>query len=186
MSIQPYLIFIIINVAIFAAPYLLQMDNYQFLSLGWKDNLAIQNGQWYRLVTSIFLHGDLFHLLFNMYSLYQLGPFFTQVFDRYTNNVNLAFLVVFLVSGICGSLLSYFFNLSPSLGASGAIFGLIGALTMFSILNNQTYLLQNFVSIIAINLFIGFTDSRIDYFGHIGGLLSGMGLGWLILVLKFL
>lgn len=169
------LVLIIINIAVFALPYIVRFGPttsasvFNFLQLGWKSNSEIRDGEYYRLITSSFLHGDLFHLLINMYSLYQIGPGLLPLFG------SIGFALIYFGSALGGSLASFFFNSNPSVGASGAIFGLIGAYLVMAILRRDPGLLANISIIILINLAIGFTPgSRIDNFGHLGGLAAGI------------
>ena len=132
-----------------------------------------KHGEYYRLFTSIFLHAGIVHLVCNMYSLYVIGP---QVESFYGK---LKYLFIFLFSGVSGSLLSVAFasNSSVSVGASGAIFGLLGAICYFGY-HYRVYLgnvlKSQIVPIILLNLLIGFTFSGIDNFAHIGGLIGGV------------
>ena len=121
-------------------------------------------------MTCTFLHANLFHLLFNMYSLYIIG----NQLENYVGKWK--FLGIYIISGISGSLLSCVFSNSISVGASGAIFGLLGAILYFgyhyrlylgSVLKNQI------IPLIIINLSIGFLSTGIDNAAHIGGLLGG-------------
>ena len=127
----------------------------------------------YRLVTSMFLHADIFHIFFNMYALYIVG---NQV-ERYYGPKK--YLIIYFVSGIVGSLFSNVFMTSNgiSIGASGAIFGLFGALAYFAY--NYRAVLGNFlkgslIPILAVNLCLGLFISGIDVFAHIGGLIAGV------------
>ncbi len=141
--------------------------------LGGTYKLALLDGQVWRLVTAIFLHWSLLHLLVNMYSLFIVG---TQV-ETFFGKVK--YLIIFLVSGICGSLLSAVLS-EPNIisgGASGAIFGLLGALLYFGY-HYRTYLggvvKSQILPIILINLGIGFMPGlSIDNACHIGGLFGG-------------
>jgi rhomboid protease GluP len=186
----PYAIIIAINVVIFLLPQFVNFGGYNsgqtFLSLGWKDNYSIlHNGEWYRLLTSMFLHGGIMHLAFNMYSLWVLGEQFNSVARFQEKNVAFVFLAVYFFAGICGGLASMYFNPgTPSVGASGAIFGLIGAITAFALVNGQTAILQNLVQVIILNLIIGFSPgSNIDNSGHIGGLFGGALIGYFLLAI---
>lgn len=131
----------------------------------------IREGDFYRLITGIFLHADILHLVFNMYSLYVIGSQIESFFGK------TKFILIYLFSGLMGSLLSILLNGNiPSIGASGAIFGLLGAMLYFGYyyrvyLGNT--LTSQIVPIILVNLLIGFTSSGIDNFGHIGGLIGG-------------
>jgi rhomboid protease GluP len=149
--------------------------------LGWKDNTMIFLGnQYWRLLTAIFLHGGIVHLFMNGFSLFVIGPDTERVYGTWR------FLGVYFLSGLAGSLLSYTFSPAPSVGASGAIFGLIGALSVFfytsrHVLGNfgQSQL-QGLIAILVINLVFGLTTPGIDNLGHIGGLIGGIIAGWLL------
>jgi rhomboid protease GluP len=149
--------------------------------LGWKDNLLIFLGnEYWRLLTAIFLHGGIAHLLMNSFSLYVVGPDTERVYGTWR------FVGVYLLSGIAGSALSYTFSPNPSVGASGAIFGLVGALIVFFYTTRQILgdfgrsQLQGLGAILLINLVFGFTTPGIDNLGHIGGLIGGMIAGWIL------
>lgn len=133
---------------------------------------AIAEGQIYRLFTAMFLHADLLHLAFNTYALYIIGKEVESLLGK------AKFLTIYLVSGLFSSLLSSLLTQSSaSVGASGAIFGLLGALLVFGFYY-RVYLGNTIKSeilpIIFINLAIGFMIPGIDNFGHIGGLLGGI------------
>ncbi len=127
----------------------------------------------YRLVTSIFLHNGIFHLLFNMYALYILGPQLESFFGKFK------FTLIYLISGIAGNLLSLLFisNNTVSVGASGAIFGLMGALLYFGY-HYRVYLgsviRSQIIPIIILNLILGLLISGVNNFAHIGGLVGGV------------
>lgn len=132
-----------------------------------------KRGEYYRLFTSIFLHAGLAHLLCNMYSLYVIGPQTESFYGK------LKYAGIFIFSGISGSLLSVALsgNNAVSVGASGAIFGLLGAILYFGY-HYRVYLgnvlKSQIIPIIILNLLIGFTFSGIDNFAHIGGLIGGV------------
>lgn len=127
----------------------------------------------YRLVTSMFLHAGIFHLLFNLYALYVLGPQLENFFGK------IKYLIIYLGSGIIGGLVSMIFQADSlvSVGASGAIFGLIGALIYFGY-HYRVYFGQviksQILPILVINLCIGFAVSGINIAAHIGGLIGGV------------
>jgi len=140
------------------------------LKLGANYQGLVKHEPW-RLITYMFLHGSLAHLLINMYSLFVLG---TQTETFYGK---VKFLIIYIVSGICGGLMSAAFSAnSVSVGASGAIFGLTGALLYFGY-HYRTFLgssLKNqIIPVIIVNLILGFLISGIDNAGHIGGLIGG-------------
>lgn len=127
--------------------------------------------EYYRLITGTFLHADIFHLLSNCFALYVIG---SQVESFYGKK---KFLLIYFFSAITGSLLSITLSNSASIGASGAIFGLMGAILYFGyyyrVYIGATWK-QSILPVIAINLIIGFVVPGIDYFGHIGGLIGGV------------
>ncbi len=138
--------------------------------LGAKVNYLIAQGEYYRLVTCMFLHGGLVHLAFNMYALYSLGPFIEKVYGK------VKYLVIYFLAGIMSSIFSYMFSSSVSIGASGAIFGLFGAALVFALKMKDRIgkgFITNIMSVILINLFMGFSMSNVDNFGHLGGLVGG-------------
>jgi rhomboid protease GluP len=155
-----------------------QLLGFDYLAaLGAKHNAAIAAGQYWRLVTPIFLHGGLLHVFFNMYALYNLG----REVEAFMGPAR--FLLVFFYAGVAGTVFSLLFTPNPSLGASGAIFGLIGAQGIFLYRHRQLFGergrrgLQQIIMIALINLAIGL-QGNIDNWAHVGGLLGGVGLSW--------
>ena len=147
-------------------------DNYTLLVFGANVDTLTKNGDYYRLFTSMFLHIGILHLLCNMYSLYIIGKEVENVFGK------VKYLIIYLLSGIAGSILSLAFNHNTiCAGASGAIFGLLGALLYFGYYY-RTYLgvtlTRSIIPVIVLNLIIGFTSSGIDNAAHIGGLVGGI------------
>lgn len=146
--------------------------------LGAKVTPYIAAGEYWRLFTSMFLHIGPAHLIFNGYALVAIGTELERILGWQR------FLVVYLLSGLFGGLASYAFSINLAAGASGAIFGSIGALAAFFALYRRKLgswgqrRLANVVFLIAINLFLGFTQEGIDNLAHLGGLVSGLGLGW--------
>jgi rhomboid protease GluP len=141
----------------------------------------VEAGQWWRLVASTFLHVGLLHLLFNGWALYQLG----QLFEVWMGSARMA--AVYFASGIVGSAASVLFLPTPdsvSAGASGAIFGLLGALLAFLLRRRQRLapaaksLLLQLAFWAVLNVVLGFTSSEIDNAGHLGGCLAGLLIGW--------
>ena len=139
-------------------------------------------GEWWRLVTAMFLHSpdSILHILFNMYVLYIYGPNIEQAFGA------VRFVVIYLIAGFCGSAASYTLGeaLGPgSVGASGAIFGVIGFLVVYfykrrsGTMANQY--LRNLLFFVAINAVLGFLPGlSIDYRAHFGGFVGGVALGY--------
>ena len=159
---------IIINVLVF----ILSVFNDSILPMfAVNRELIVNFGQYYRLITGMFLHGSILHLLFNMYALYIIGMQLESFLGK------AKYLIVYLLSGIGASMLSIFFSNSFSVGASGAIFGLMGALLYFGY-HYRVYLdsvvKSQIIPLIVLNLILGFTLSGIDNWAHIGGLVSGI------------
>lgn len=142
--------------------------------LGAKNNAAIDQGQFWRFGTHMLLHGNLLHLVVNGYALFVLGKILEKLYGLRR------FLVVFFFSGFCGGLASYLFTSSNSVGASGAIFGLLGAAVVFGAKNRGILparigrlLTVGLLPWVAINLFIGVAIENIDNAAHVGGLIGG-------------
>lgn len=132
-----------------------------------NEVVGVADGEYYRLLTAAFLHGGVVHLLVNMYALYMFGPLLEGALGR------LRFTVLYLVSALGGSAASYAFGNpgSPSLGASGAVFGLLGA---FLVVNRRLGRDSSAIMVLlAINLAIGFLVPNIDWRAHLGGLVTG-------------
>lgn len=147
-------------------------DNLTLLNFGANLDTLTKSGEFYRLVTCAFIHIGIFHLLFNMYALYIIGP---QVESFYGKA---RYIFIYLVSAITGSMLSIAFNHNViSAGASGAIFGLLGCLLYFGY-HYRIYLgnviKSQILPIIVLNLILGFMLTGIDNFAHIGGLVGGI------------
>ena len=135
------------------------------------DGNAVKAGKVYLLLTSTFLHASILHLGSNMYALYIIG---NQV-ETFIGKTK--FLIIYLVSSITASMLSALLIQGYSLGASGAIFGLMGCLLYFGYhyrLYLGSVLLSQIVSVLLLNLFLGFSFSGIDNAAHIGGLIVGL------------
>jgi membrane associated rhomboid family serine protease len=135
---------------------------------------GVADGQYYRLLTSTFLHFGIIHLALNMVALYMLGPALEQAFGQ------LRFAATYLLSGLGGAALSYAFGPQYELaaGASGAVFGLFGAWYVFGRKRNLD--VTSITTTIALNLFLSFSLSGIDWRGHVGGLVTGAALSWVI------
>jgi len=132
---------------------------------------AVTAGGYYRLFTSMFLHANLLHLIFNMYALYVIGSQIENFFGK------VKYLLTYLFSGIIAGLMSMIFTKAWSVGASGAIFGLLGALLYFGYHYRMylgTVIKSQILPIIVVNLIIGFSSSGIDNAAHIGGLIGGI------------
>jgi len=141
------------------------------ITYGAKVNALIQQGEWWRLATPMFLHIGFTHILMNMITLYFVG---TQIEAAFGHT---RFLVMFLVSGIGGNIASFCFSDSLSAGASTAIFGLFGAFMMLgeSFWQNPviSQLARTFMAFVVMNIAFDVFTPGIDLAGHIGGLAAG-------------
>lgn len=148
-------------------------DINELIKYGANVGLLVKNGEVYRLVTCMFLHSGIFHIFFNMYSLYYVGSKVEDFFGKWK------YLLIYLLSGICGSLLSIGLGEMNvvSVGANGAIFGLFGALLYFAY-NYRGYIgtaiRSQILPIVIYNLLLGFFISGIDMWAHVGGLIGGI------------
>ena len=177
-----------INVAVFIAMLLAgvsMLDNPAGQDLvHWGANFGplTVSGQWWRLLTCVFIHGGLLHIAFNMWCLWDLGRLAESVYGHWT------FAAVYLITGLASSLTSVAWNPTVlSVGASGAIFGIAGALIASFYLGEfslprtaMTGMLRSVVVFVGYNLFFGAVIARTDNAAHIGGLVMGLILGALI------
>ena len=131
----------------------------------------VLNGDYYRLITMALLHVDFLHLLVNSYSLYIIGSQLESFLGK------AKFLFVYFVSALCGALMSLIFSRGISVGASGAIFGLLGSMLYFGY-NYRVFLgnvlKSQIIPLIILNLGLGFMVSGVDNASHIGGLIGGI------------
>jgi membrane associated rhomboid family serine protease len=138
--------------------------------------LGVAHGEWWRMFTAMFLHASFFHLALNMYSLYFVGSIMEQVIGRWR------FLLLYLASGLAGSAGALYLSpLTPTVGASGAIFGILGGLL---VLERKRHIATGgqVAGLIVLNLVITFAfASTISVGGHVGGLIGGIGLMWAML-----
>ena len=159
---------IFINVIV----YLLSLVDYNGILNNFANYyLYVQNGEYYRLITSMFVHANILHLVSNMYALYIIGP----IIEKYYGKGK--FLLIYLGSGIIGSLFSVVLTNYASVGASGAIFGLFGALLYFGYKYRATldgFLRSSIIPTLLVNLLLGFMIPGIDVSAHLGGLIGGL------------
>lgn len=128
-------------------------------------------GEFYRLFTGMFLHANMMHIVFNMYALYVIGSQLESFLGKFR------YLIVYILGGVAGSVLSIFFSNGISVGASGAIFGLMGSLLYFGMhyrVYLETVVKSQIIPLILFNLLIGFMSPGIDNWAHIGGLIGGI------------
>lgn len=145
-------------------------DIEHLIRVGAKYNPYIIDGEWWRIISSMFLHIGIFHLLMNMLALYYLGHAVEGIFGTGR------FFIIYMLAGISGGLASFAFTINVSAGASGAIFGLFGALLFFGLIHKRLFFQTmgtNLLVIIGINLVFGFTVPQIDNSAHLGGLIGG-------------
>ncbi len=142
---------------------------------------TVLKGEWWRLFTAMFLHAGMTHLLMNMFSLYLIGRGAEMYFDTKS------YLSIYLFSGLLGGLASlYMHPVSVGIGASGAIFGVFGALAGFFLAHREKIqahtkaFMKDFAIIIGINLVIGFSIPSVDVSAHAGGLLVGFIGGFVL------
>ncbi|MEU5200837.1 rhomboid family intramembrane serine protease [Streptomyces scabiei] len=153
-------------------------DRFDLIGRAWVPELGtslqgVAEGQWYRLVTSMFLHGSVTHILFNMLSLWWIGGPLEAALGR------ARYLTLYFASGLAGSALTYLLaapNL-PSLGASGAIFGLFGATGV--LMRRLRYDMRPLIILLVINLIFTFSPMfNIAWEAHVGGLVGGVLIGY--------
>ncbi|MFJ4619576.1 rhomboid family intramembrane serine protease [Streptomyces sp. NPDC088812] len=137
-----------------------------------QDVGGVARGEWYRLLTSMFLHSNYMHILFNMLSLWWLGGPLEQALGR------VRYLALYFVSGLAGSALTYLLAApnQPSLGASGAIFGLFGATAV--LMRRMRYDMRPIIALLVINGIITFGWGSIAWQAHVGGFVAGVAIGY--------
>lgn len=139
--------------------------------------INVKNGEIYRLLTACFVHANFLHIFFNMYALYYIGPMVEKYYGK------LKYLLIYLGSGIMGSLFSVVLSNNVSIGASGAIFGLFGSMLYFGYKYRATldgFVRSGIIPVLFINLILGFIVPNIDLYGHIGGLIGGLLLSYIV------
>ncbi|SEB12231.1 rhomboid protease GluP [Thalassobacillus cyri] len=163
---------LVINIALFLyiemngqSTSVLDLINY-----GAKYNPAIIEGEWWRIVTSMFIHIGILHLFMNMLALYYLGMAVEKIYGtgRFT--------LIYFLAGIAGGITSFALNPQVAAGASGAIFGLFGALLFFGVKHRQIFFRtmgRNLLFIIGLNVVLGLSVPQIDNGAHMGGLVGG-------------
>ena len=183
----------LVNIVVFAIPALADFVGFRLLGIslsdllqmwGAKDNIAIAAGdQYYRFFTMMFLHGGLLHLLFNTIALTSFGSEIERIAGTQR------FLGIYFVGGLMGGVASYVFTPNPAVGASGAIFALIGAEIVFIWLNRVVFgerakqMLGSVGFTALANIGIGFSVPNIDNMAHIGGLIGGLLCGFCMMPL---
>jgi membrane associated rhomboid family serine protease len=149
------------------------------LHYGAKENNHIMQGEYWRFLTPVFLHVNALHLILNMANFVFLGMYLERLFGH------IRFLLVYLLGGIISCIASFLFSPDAlSVGASGAILGLVGAYAAFVLVHRRAmaggglFAIIILIIVISINLGIGFVIPNVDNAAHIGGLVGGFVLGW--------
>lgn len=183
------MIFIGINLGVFALEWLaggmsaLSADVTVLRAMGAKDNLLINaHHEYWRFITSNFLHIGFLHLLFNNYALMIIGQEIERIYG------SARFVILYIATGIVASMASYYFNpAATSAGASGSIFGLFGVMATFAFKYRKELpeslskdIKRRIIPVIIINLAFGFAVRIVDNSAHIGGLLAGVTLAFII------
>lgn len=152
------------------------VDQLDLIGLAFSPRLGevigVADGEWYRLFSSMFLHQAVWHIAFNMLGLWWLGGPLEQALGR------VRYIALYLLSGLAGSALTYAIAAAnqPSLGASGAIFGLLGATAV--LMRRLNYDMRPVIVLLALNLFFTFTWSGIAWQAHVGGLVAGVAIAF--------
>lgn len=140
--------------------------------------LILGEGEWWRLLSAMFLHGDALHLIMNLIALFQLGSLYELMFGTKR------FTIIYFVTGLVASLTSMFITGGPSVGASGAVFGIMGAF-IFSIRRSPRWrheraargIVSQLIFWVVANIAIALKVPQIDLAAHMGGLVAGLILG---------
>jgi len=147
----------------------------------WLERSAIQHGELYRLLSVTLVHAGIVHLAFNMYALYLIGPIVEQAWGRRM------FALFYVLTAVAASTASFIFSAGPAVGASGAIFGLVGVVLAGTrahhpVLDRRSrQIVPQLGMLVIINLAFGFfAGGTIDNAAHIGGLISGLWLGFVV------
>ena len=155
-----------VNVAIFLAQMAIGINAVAGDWGMWPVGIAI-GGEWWRLVTAAFLHGSFLHIAFNMYVLFALGPTLERILGHGR------YLTLYVLAALGGGVASYAFSdiRTVSVGASGAIFGLMGALVVAG--RRLRYDITQVLILLGINVVIGFFAPGVDWRAHLGGMITG-------------
>lgn len=164
------ILLVAVNIIIYLAMILFNQYDNTINSFAVYGPFIFKYNEYYRLITGAFLHANFVHLILNCYSLYVIGSQIENFMGKWK------YLIIYFVSAITGSMLSALLSDGASIGASGAIFGLMGSLLYFGY-HYRVYLgnvlKSQIIPLILLNLLIGFITPGIDNFAHIGGLVGG-------------
>ncbi len=182
----PRATYAIIAVTVVVSILAMQSSGTDLLTLLWLDKQGLADGEWWRLVSPVLVHGGWLHLGFNMYFLYLVGPLVEQLYG------SARFLLLYVLTAATASAASFLVGgPAPSVGASGAIFGLCGVLIVVSAIHRPVLdgrgraLMSQIGVLVVINLVFGFgvgaiANMSIDNAAHVGGLLGGLWLGFVL------
>ncbi|QSS98959.1 rhomboid family intramembrane serine protease [Pontibacillus sp. ALD_SL1] len=165
-------LFIAMNILMFVVLELNggSQDTSTLIEYGAKFNPLIVEGEWWRIVSSMFLHIGIAHILLNMLALYYLGNAVERMFG------SVRFFAIYFVSGIIGGLASFALSQNVAAGASGAIYGLFGALLFFGLIYKKLFFRtmgSSIIGILIINIVFSFAIPQVDIGAHLGGLVGG-------------
>ena len=156
----------------------------QILRELWLDRFDIRQGELYRLLSVTLVHGGILHLFLNMYALWVVGPIVEQIWGRWL------FVLFYVLTAITASTASFLMSPGPAVGASGAIFGLVGVLLAGSRAHDPALdrraraIVPQLGMFVIINLIFGFLSEagglRVDNAAHVGGLIAGLWLGFVV------
>lgn len=172
---KPFLTYLFVGLSILAFVLMEFYGSSQnaaiLLFFGAKENSLISAGQWWRLITPMFLHIGFFHLIVNMLSVYYLGSDLERLYGHFR------FGLIYLLSGLLGNIASFAFNPSISAGASTSIFGLFATVIVLAKSNPNhrglQHMASSYRSLIIINILFNLFGSGVDIAGHLGGLVGG-------------
>lgn len=176
-------VLIVVNILVFVILHVRHdiIDAAFFCAHGGMYPPAVHDGEWWRLVTCLFLHANTYHLMNNMIMLFAVGAFVEEALKPPK------FLILYFGSGIGASVASYLYagldTGMVSIGASGAIFGVLGALIAIVLLHKGHYARlswKGMLLLLALSVYYGFASGGIDNAAHLGGLLIGFLLGILL------
>lgn len=183
-TVEPILVYAILLILAPIFLYYSTLDNFaqnQFLDEWAKINQKVYDGEYYRLFTSMFLHLNELHILFNGYALYLFGRDVESLFGH------VRFGIIYVMGGLAGSIGSLLYTDAASIGASGAVFAVFGAMGVYLYRHRHFYgemasvRLRQMAMLAFVNIIFGLLPStRIDNAAHIGGLAGGIVLAWFI------
>lgn len=145
-------------------------SNETLIEFGAKFNPLIMDGEWWRVITSMFLHIGLFHFISNMLFLYYFGALAEKIYG------SSRFFLIYMLAGIGGSIASFAFVANLSAGASGALYGLFGAFIYFGLFHKRIFFRtigKDILTLLGINIVLGFVLPQLDVTAHMGGLIAG-------------